>query len=260
MKKLLKEIAEVASLVWTKGWGESNAGNISVLIDNDLDEKSEKWSRSGGGVFPEGVSLNAGSRLLITGTGTRMRDIADRADENMVLLVPGSEENTYDILERKGREGDPLKPTSELPSHLAIHSVLSGLRPADRVIIHTHATELISLTHNSDLKSTDALTAFIWSMHPEARIFLPGGVGFVPWETPGSMAMAVAVAESLRGHRIVVAEKHGVFATAPTAAEAFDLIDIASKSVAICITCKNLGFEPEKLSPDKLKALGEIKF
>jgi rhamnulose-1-phosphate aldolase len=44
----------------------------------------------------------------------------------------------------------PVMPTSELPSHLAVHNYLLEKGSPYRASLHTHPIELIAMTHNKN--------------------------------------------------------------------------------------------------------------
>jgi rhamnulose-1-phosphate aldolase len=92
-------------------------------------------------------------------------------------------------------------------------------------------------------------------MHPEAVIFLPEGVGLVPYARTGSEALAVATVASLARHDVVIWEKHGVLAVGDSPHAALDRIDIVAKSARIWFLCRNAGYDPAGLSDDQLAEL-----
>lgn len=87
------------------------------------------------------------------------------------------------------------KPTSELPTHLAVHALkCTGGKEGNRVIYHAHPAHLIALTFILPLD--DALfTRELWEMDIENPIVFPEGIGIVPWVIPGSEAAAAATLE-----------------------------------------------------------------
>ena len=147
--------------------------------------------------------------LRITEDGTGYRNLAFSSDIR---------HTTYDISKKT--------PTSELPTHLSIHETLLNKNPEIKAVVHTHATELIALTHIPDFKSAESLNRLLWGMHPETMLFIPQGTGFIPYLLTGSTSIAEASAAALTDHNIAIWEKHGVIATGTTVTEAFDTIDL----------------------------------
>jgi rhamnulose-1-phosphate aldolase len=89
-------------------------------------------------------------------------------------------------------------------------------------------------------------------------VFVPKGVGFVPYTLPGTEDIAKKTIDSFANHDIVLWEKHGVFAIGETIFETFDSIDIIAKSAQIYFTCKSAGEEPEGLNDEQLNELKEL--
>lgn len=149
-------------------------------------------------------------------------------------------------------------PTSELPSHLAVHNRQTELGSDIRATVHTHPIELIAMTHNKAFLGKDVLTRLLWSMIPETKAFCPLGLGIVPYTLPGSNLMAQATIEQLEEYDVVMWEKHGVFAKGTDVMAAFDQIDVLSKSAKIYVNAKAMGFEPEGMSDAQMKELTEV--
>jgi len=132
---------------------------------------------------------------------------------------------------------------------MMIHQLLwTGKDPA-RVVLHTHPTELIALTHIPEYTEEKALNRALWAIHPEVKIAVPTGVGLVPYTLPSSVALAKLTVASLAAkHRVIIWEKHGVLAVAPDASTALDLIEVTNKAAEIIIMCKSAGTNPTGLT------------
>ena len=252
------DIASVAGWLWQRGWAEKNAGNISVRLDYESLEMSGLPGETQ--IYP---LLKPFPRLrsqlfLVTGTNTRMRDVAASPRDNVLLIRLNDEGTGYHIISPIGET--LLRPTSELASHLCIHDMLTEKRPAHMVVMHTHVTELIALTHIRELCDPVILNRILLGMHPEARIFVPSGVGFVPYLLPGTSAIGELTVRALSDHEVALWEKHGVFATGRTPQETFDIIDLFAKSASIWFLCRSAGYDPEGLTDSQLEELAKIKF
>ena len=244
------EILNVASLIQKNGWAEKNAGNFSIKLDFEDDRVSDvsiPLSTS----FP----MLSNSVFIVTGKGTRMRDIAKNPIENTLLIRISSSGDSYSII----TDGDVI-PTSELPTHLAIHNMIAKRGSSESAVIHSHVTELIALTHIREYCNQDKLNNLLWQMHPETIMFIPKGVGFVPFKLPGSNEIATATIETLKNHQIALWEKHGAFSIADNINNSYDLIDIIAKSAKIYFLCASTGTLPEGLSEKQLQELGKIDF
>jgi rhamnulose-1-phosphate aldolase len=254
IKDVLEEIAEVAGFLWQKGWAERNAGNISMNI-SDI---SHQYLKSNNFDLP--VKLNptfsnlANQFILVTGTGTRMRDVFKNPDKHCCIISLDSEGCHYRILS-KNDAGTGLKPTSELPTHLAIHDMLAANKRPERVVVHTHPDNLIALTHIEEFCDENRINKRLWSIQPETCLFVHDGLGFVNYLMTGTDELAQATIRALQNHRVVLWEKHGCLAIGKTAGEAFDLIDILDKSTSIFFTCKKAGYHVDGIKKTDLDEL-----
>ncbi len=256
--KIIEETAEVAGFLWQRGWAERNAGNISVMLS--AEDLAESYSSQNEPLTPLTNRFQeiGGNLLLVTGKNTRMRDVAVRPMENMLIIRMNDDGTGYYILSPDS--GTSLCPTSELSAHLEIHCMIARSKTRQRVVIHTHATELIALTHIKELCNEHQLNKVLWGMHPEAKVFVPAGAGFVPYILPGTTSIGEATVRVLEKHEIALWEKHGVFAIGRTPSETFDLIDIMTKSASVYFLCRAAGIEPEGLTDSQLDELGKLKF
>jgi rhamnulose-1-phosphate aldolase len=251
LEQTLAEITDTARNLWEKGWAERNAGNISVNITGLLSaQELELFSNSTIRPLPITCSPLADQILLVTSAGSRMRDLAKKPWDHLCLLKMDASGTHFKQWPEKGRE-----PTSELLTHLVVHNMLIRKKSDIIALVHTHATELIALTQIREFCSTEALNRLLWSMHPETKIFVPKGPGFIPYELPGTLDIASVTAKALEEHPVAVWEKHGVIATGRSITEAFDTIDILAKSARIYFLVKQSGIEPEGLTDGQLNEL-----
>jgi rhamnulose-1-phosphate aldolase len=251
LKQEVYKIAEVAGYLWQNGWAERNGGNITVnvteLVDDDI-----KALPAISEVIPIGVTLPAlkGCYFYCKGTGKRMRDLAREPMDNGSIIRIMDDCASYVIIADKA-----VMPTSELPSHLTVHAHLIESGSNYKATVHTHPIELVAMSHNRAFLGKDVLTNILWSMIPETKAFCPLGLGIVPYELPGSKALADATLKELEDYDVVMWEKHGVFAKGLDVMDAFDQIDVLSKSAKIYIDAKCMGFEPEGMSNEQLKEM-----
>jgi len=229
---VLEEIAEVAGYLWDRGWAERNAGNISVNITELLPNDAIDSLKPAGKIENFGsFDYLSGQILLVTASGSRMRDLAKNPAANtcIVLLEKGKTPAFYS----PGENTPVLTPTSEIATHLAIQQMFLQKRKSNKVVLHAHVTEFIALTHNNRFRSGASISRMLWSMHPEVKMFCKEGVGFVPFALPGSASIARKTMKVLADHDIAIWERHGCISTGTTVNEAFDLLDILAKAVKI---------------------------
>jgi rhamnulose-1-phosphate aldolase len=128
----------------------------------------------------------------------------------------------------------------------------------EKVVIHTHATEMVALTQAKEFCNQDSLNKLLWGMHPETIMFVPKGVGFVPYILPGSMEIAKETIKALRDHDVALWEKHGVFAIGKSVSDTFDVIDILAKSAQIFFMCRSANIIPEGFTEQQLNELSKL--
>ncbi|MDE6069413.1 MAG: class II aldolase/adducin family protein, partial [Alistipes sp.] len=112
----IDKVAEVAGYLWQKGWAERNGGNITINITEHVDEAMRALPALSqpyaiGTVLPR----LKGGWFFCKGTNRRMRDLARRPMENGSVIRILDDCASYEIV-----ADAPVKPTSELASHLAM--------------------------------------------------------------------------------------------------------------------------------------------
>jgi len=251
LEKQIAEIAEVAGYLWQKGWAERNGGNITVNITAAVDDEIRNLPPISD-VIPTGRTFPhlKGCYFYCKGTNLRMRDLARHPMENGSIIRILDDGSNYVIVADK-----PVKPTSELASHLSMHNYLIGKGSNYKAALHTHPIDLIAMTHNPAFLKKDVLSRLLWSMIPETLAFCPLGLGIVPYTLPGSFELADATIKELEEYDVVMWEKHGVCAVGENILEAFDMIDTLSKSAQIYLTAKSMGFEPEGMTPAQMNEM-----
>jgi rhamnulose-1-phosphate aldolase len=255
VRQVIAEMAEVAQFLWDRGWAEKNAGNMSVNITDLLDETTPGlFNASTYTLFQVPYYHLKGNTFILTGTGTRMRDLARNPEENICLIRIS--ETGIGYQKYCGDHVDPkLQPTSELPTHLGVHDMFVAQRRESKVLVHTHATEIIALTQNPLFSSKENVNRMLWGMHPENVLFIPGGVGFLPFTLPGTEKIAQVTLKEFESHDAVIWEKHGILSAGKNISEAFDTIDLAVKAAKIWFSCRNAGFDPEGLSEKQIEEI-----
>lgn len=254
LKTVIRETAEVAGFLWQRGWAERNAGNISIDISAFM---QQEFSESDTHPFiPLGFTYPKleGRYYLVTGTGKRMRDLLRKPMKNALIIRLNEDASSYSIISQRA-DKELFMPTSELTTHLGIHQMIAERGREGKVVIHTHATELVALTQNKELCNRDALNKILWNMHPETIMFAPEGIGFVPYFLPGSPEIAKETIKVLHHHDVAIWEKHGVFAIGESVHDTFDKIDILVKAARIYFLCCSAGIIPEGFTKKQLEEL-----
>ena len=254
LQREIDRVAEVAGYLWQKGWAERNGGNITVNVTEWVDDAMRALPAVSA-ALPIGKTLPTlrGCWFYCKGTGKRMRDLARDPMANGSIIRILDDCASYEIV-----ADAPVAPTSELPSHLAVHAWLLEKGSPYRASLHTHPIELVALTHSRQWMEKDAATRMLWSMIPETKAFCPRGLGMVPYMLPSSNALADATIAALADdYDVVMWEKHGVFAVDTDIMNAFDQVDVLNKAAQIYISARNMGFEPEGMSDAQMREMTE---
>lgn len=254
LAKEIDKVAEVAGYLWQNGWAERNGGNITVNITEFVDDEIRTLPAISevkhiGTVLPH----LKGCYFYCKGTGKRMRDLARWPMENGSVIRILDDCESYVII-----ADNAVQPTSELPSHLTVHNHLIEKGSNYKATVHTHPIELVAMSHNKEFLGKDVLTNILWSMIPETKAFCPRGLGIVPYMMPSTNELAEATIKTIDdNYDVVMWEKHGVFAVGENVMEAFDMIDTLVKSAIIYMDAKCMGFEPDGMSQEQMKAISK---
>ena len=225
-----------------RGWSEAAGGNLSVRLDmpGSLHEDDHI-------PLPFPMPHLAGKALLLTGSGTRARDIGVDPEPHVGLYLISDDGTQY------GWIAGNHNPSMELPAHCAIHNALEEFRPEDKAIMHTHPASLIALCHVKGLDNSKAISDKILSLQSEARLILPEGIGFAEHELPGSLELGIKSAEQVKNHHLVLWQLHGCLATGTTLAHAFDLMEVFEKSARIYWQLRAAGIDPKGIPETDIK-------
>ena len=255
LREPLSAVAEVAGYIWQKGWGERNGGNITLNVSSCLPAVLPAIAQP----VALGMCLPhiAGMYFYAKGTQKRMRDLAREPLHNGCVLRITADGSAYEVV------GDRVvPPTSELPSHLMVQDYLQQTGSRYTATLHTHPIELVALSHHrrflDDTTRPNRLTHTLWSMIPETLAFAPLGIGIVPYEVPGSMALAQATLERMKDYDVALWEKHGVFAVGQDIMDAFDQVDVLNKAARIYLDAKTAGDEPEGMTDAAMRDVQRI--
>jgi rhamnulose-1-phosphate aldolase len=252
---IAEEAGRVARYLWERGWAERNAGNISIDVTDVFG--SSTFRLKGVDRFPLTDSYGelAGRIFLVKNHGARMREVAAHPDEHLSIVALDSTGRSFEKIWSVLHDAAP---TMEFNSHLAIHRLLQVNHLSEKVVLHTHPTELIALSHIMNFNSEDVLNRMLWSMHPEAKVVLPEGVGLVKYRIPGSQELETLTARAFRTHKMALWEKHGAVAVGEDPEQAFDYIDTVNKCATVYLHCLCAGTKPQGLTSSQIDELSRV--
>jgi len=243
----LQDIALTCRRLAELGWSEATGGNLSLRLDGGRFAGRAATTATPTDL-PVEVPRLAGRYLLITGSGTRARDIAVDPGAGVGLYRVCEDARSYVWLAGNDH------PTSELPSHLAIHDVLERVRPAHTAVVHTHPARLIALTHLPEMRDARTLSDTLLAMQSEARLHLPEGIGYQGFHPPGSLEMGLDSARHLQRRPVLLWHMHGALASGAGPAGALDLLEVVDKAADIYWTLRSSGVAPTGLDEADLRA------
>ena len=226
----IKEMCETTANMYRLGWDERNGGNISYLLKEEEVSKYldvNKVERT----IP--LYFNAkelvGKYFLVTGTGKYFKNVKDDPINNLGIIRITEDGENADII---WGYVDGGRPTSELPAHLMSHIVRLKQNSNNRIIMHTHPTNLLAMTFV--VKAEDkAFSRELWQMCTECMVVFPEGVGVLPWMMCGNNEIGEATAKKFEDFRIVVWGLHGIYGCGESFDEAFGLIETVEKAAEL---------------------------
>lgn len=225
---------------WVQGWHERNGGNLSYrMTPEDVSSCRPFFYDAPSSWVPLGLAVEelAGEFFLVTASGSHMRTIASNPVGSIGIVELDSAGASWRTV--WGFKGGRM-PSSEFPSHAAIHAVRSAATEgASRVLYHAHPENIVAL---SAVMPADArvITRALWKAMTEAIIAFPQGVGALPWMVPGGAEIAEATAEVMKRHPACVWAQHGLFCAGADFDEAFGLMQTVEKSAAIHVKARLL--------------------
>ncbi len=234
MRKVLDDIVTIALAFEQKGWAEGNAGNISVNVTGSPgslpDEPLDSYP-----LYPLPATFRAlaGQYLLVSGAGTRMRNLAKQPLLNLLLLKISDDGTSYIHLPIRQEIDTTLRPTTEFMTHLSVQEYLLTTGHKEQAVVHTHVNELIALTLDPKITDEITLNRILGSILTEMAMLIPKGLGLIPLLEPGSEDVARATAESLQQHDMILWARHGVITVGKDLYDCLDKIEIVTKAAKI---------------------------
>jgi rhamnulose-1-phosphate aldolase len=226
LSELVTYIGEAGRRLCEISASEGAAGNISCFYgwDIDVDEIFPNVEKMD---LPYDVPVLGGGVILVTGSGRRLREVADDPEGNLAAVRIAKDGKSAELHTSDKKLFARL--TSEFNSHLAVHcDFISRDKGNFNALIHAQPLHLTYLSHISRYQDEMYLNQHILRWEPEGICQIPEGVGFIPFRIPGSSAMEQGNLENLRTHRIVLWAKHGVMARSESSVKkACDLIEYA---------------------------------
>lgn len=249
---IVKEIGEITSNMYRLGWNERNGGNISVLVDESeiksyVNTKKIIRDLPLAEAFPE----FAGKYFIVTGTGKYFKNVAKNPAENLGLIRIADDGSCAHLIWGYTAGGSY---TSEIIMHLGAHKQRLNVDPNQRVVMHAHPVNILSMTHIFPWDEKK-LTKELWSTCTECIVIFPDGVALLPWMVSSSPEIGLASAEKFKDFRILVWALHGCTVTGTSLDEAFGLLETIEKGAEIYMKIQNSNHERHSIEDSMLKAV-----
>ena len=250
--KLIEDLGLIADQMHQNGWHERNSGNISYLLSGDELEYVKDLKGTKVLELQCEVRSLENKCFVVTASGKYIKNISRDPGLNLgvIRVLPGGK--SVEVLSGFSDGG---RPTSELSTHLLTHQERLKHDESHKVVIHTHATNVMAMTFVHELDDR-SFTRSLWKMCTESIVVFPDGVGILPWMLCGNERIGYATAEKMKNHRLVVWAMHGVFASGSSLDDCFGLIETVEKSAILYLL--TLGHEKKNTILDhQLKELAD---
>ena len=254
LDQIIFQMGQVGQRLADIGGAEGAAGNISVCLRIPLDV-SLLFPQMQVMDLPVAVPELTGMMLIVSGSGCRLREIADAPLANLACV----------IVEPGGRTGKMFtspqrhfkRVTSEFNSHLGVHP--DHMRSDDVVlhtVLHGQPVHITYLSHLKDYLDETYLNRHLLRWQPETILNMPEGIGVLPFLLPGSAQLVVETKLSMREHRIVIWARHGVMARADNSViHALDIIEYAETAAHYEHLNLTSGGKSDGLSPEQIREI-----
>ncbi len=247
-------MGEAGRYLAESGTCEAAAGNLSVCVRWPV-EPREIFPLISEFTLPLPVPELENATLLVSGSGMRLREIKDDPLANLacVAVKPGGQ--AAQLYASKGSRFSRV--TSEFNSHLAVHNdqvLASGTN--FHAIVHVQPVHLTFLSHIPRYQDELYLNTHLLRWQPETILNLPEGIGFMPFQVPGSIELMTANVVWARNHRLVVWAKHGVMSRSDRSLmHAVDLVEYAETAARYEVLNLSSGEPAVGLSREEIRAI-----
>lgn len=173
------------------------------------------------------VSVRVGDRLAVSPSGVRYREL--RPEQVGVLALDGTPIDT------------PLRPTSELPLHLVVHTRAAAVD--GEVVLHTHAPASTALS---------VLVDEVPVVHYYAAFF-GGAVRVARYARFGTPELAESVRDALVGRTAALLGNHGAVLVAADPTAALDRAEYLEYLCEVAWRALSTGMAPRLLDTAELE-------
>jgi len=249
---LFSQIGETGKRLSDLGAAEGAAGNLSVCVREGL-ELPDAFVNMQFIDFPFQAPELAGASVIVTGSGCRLRDIANAPTVNLAVVVVDDSGKTGKLVTAKDCKFQHV--TSEFNSHLAIHSDQMKSRDVKiHAALHAQPSYLTYLSHIQEYQDETYFNSHLYRWQPETILSIPQGIGVLPFIVNGSDEQMKETALKMRKHSLVIWSQHGVVARADDLIlHALDLVEYAEAAARYEYLNLTTGEKSDGLSPEQIR-------
>lgn len=252
--QLLTAIGEAGGRISDIEASEGAAGNISVCLRWPVEVRN-LFPLSEPFPLPQPAPELGGATIIVSGSGRRLRELSrdTTAGTGAVVLDPSGTQATL----HTSASRHFARVTSEFNSHLAVHADQVARTGSNfHTVVHAQPMRLTYLSHLPAYQETRGLNRRLLRWQPELIVQLPEGIGYLPFEVPGSAELMAASVKALREHRIIVWAKHGVLARSDQSVKnATDRLEYAETAAKYEYLDLAAGGQGEGLSDAEIRAV-----
>jgi rhamnulose-1-phosphate aldolase len=256
LDQLIYQLGQAGKRLDEMDAAEGAAGNISACLRAPQDV-SALFPQVDTIELPQHVPQLSGMTLVVSGSGGRLREIADAPLTNLACVLVEPDGRTGKMFTSPQRQFQRV--TSEFNSHLAVHADrMRASQISLHAVLHAQPIYLTHLSHLSEYQDEKKLSQRLLRWQPETIFNMPEGIGVIPFLMPGSAQLVVETQLALRERRIVVWARHGVMARADESIlHALDLIEYA-ETAAHYETLNLLAGGEGGLSPEEIREIARF--
>ncbi len=225
LNEIKNDIAEIASHLAQMGWSEANAGNISVLLPREMSFEESDNPKSY--TLLEPVKELAGRTILVTASGSRFRRMKRDLDTQIVPITISQYGTTATWPSKYPN------PTSEISTHILVHSLSPEANWDESAIVHTHSTQMLALS-SCDMPG-EMLKEAVNRAHPEITTLMKKGLSFLDFAPPGTWELGRKTKNEFKKADSVIWRKHGILGYANDIEMACDYVEMVEKAAEILI-------------------------
>jgi rhamnulose-1-phosphate aldolase len=254
LDRLLRQIGQTGKRLSDIGSAEGAAGNISVCLRAPL-EVNVLFPQVQKMQLPHPAPELAGATVIVSGSGCRLRDIAEEPIANLACILVEKDGISGSMFTSPNRQFERV--TSEFNSHLAVH--VDQMRARDiqlHTVVHGQPLHLTYLSHIPRYQEWRYLNNHLLRWQPETIINFPQGLGVLPFIMPGSKSQMTETVRILHDHKVLIWSQHGVMARCDDSIlRALDLVEYAETAAHYEYLNLLADEKSEGLTPQQIRSI-----